>query len=98
MHVQLTSEAKEYLEKKKGVNTVTIKMVMCGGWSGFSYQPAVAAGEPEPPEKENYDEYLENGVRIFIMRSLQAKKVTVFYRRGLFGLFFGGLSVKVSWS
>lgn len=31
MLVELTPEAKEFLEKKKGVSAVTIKMVMCGG-------------------------------------------------------------------
>lgn len=90
MKVEITPQAKEYFTEKKKASSLMVKMVMSGGWAGFSYKPAVTAGEPE--HKEEFQQYMDGDIKIYIPKNFNAKKLQISYRPG----FFGGVSVKAS--
>ena len=90
MIVEITPQAQEYLRGKENAHSLMVKMVMSGGWAGFSYKPAVTAGEPE--NKEDFKRYDEGFFKVYVPNSFDAKKLQISYRSG----FFGGLSVKAS--
>lgn len=90
MIVEVTPQAQEYLHDKHNASSVMVKMVMSGGWAGFSYKPAVTAGEPD--NKDGFQRYEDNDFNVYVPNSFEAEKLQISYRPG----FFGGLSVKVS--
>jgi hypothetical protein len=52
--------------------------------------PAVTAGEPS--NKDEYNESFSDNVKIYVSHSIKANRVTISYKRGL----FGSLAVNVS--
>ena len=92
MIIELSPEAKEYILKKKA-DAVTVSMVMSGGWGGFTFKPAVNAGEPR--NRDEYDTSFFDDIKIYISRSVNADRVSIFYRPGFFGI-FGDLGVAFS--
>lgn len=57
-------------------------------------KPAVNAGEPE--DTSNYEEYKQEGFKIYIQKDFPQKDYTISYRKGLFGDLFGGLLLEAS--
>lgn len=90
MIIEITPQARDYLSRKEDSRSLTIKMALCGGWAGFSYKPAVTAGEPA--NKSEYERYDQDDWRVYVPQTFQAEKLVIFYRPG----FFGGLSVNAS--
>lgn len=93
MIVELSPEAKEFVLKKKE-QAVTISMFLAGGWSGFSYRPAVIAGEPL--DKNEYKELFSDDIKVYISRLVKADRAKVNFTQSPFGL-SSGLSVTFSW-
>ena len=84
MNILISEEAQAAVNKKGGA--VTVKMKMCGGWSGFSLQPIVEMGEPD--DASAYTKFES----VYVDKSIKANNIVIDYRKGL----FGGLRVKLN--
>ncbi len=62
--IQISEDARDFILKK--ANAVTVEAMEMSGCFGFNIMPVVIEGEP--PEPENYDEFMSDGIKVYITK------------------------------